>query len=308
MSNATTTYAPSPAEFAAIQKQEREQIARQKAAGPNVVINGGGGGSISYHDGETQVRSWSGAPQTASARDPLKPGMVRVKGTSSVTTRAAAIAAGLEIVEEGEDPSPRAGRPRPDQTATGQTEGQPDSRDRDSETDQPGLDLDETQSAAVGEAHKALSKAIEAHGSKLVESLQQDVAVSGEVPEVLPEGVTAAHVQAVVDGYTAQANSILRETGASVETLQGMLSDQELGAARVATFRGDDAQLQELGREATARLARLPSRDPALFAELTAELPEGVSVSQDGHVWWLNLPDDRRMPWSEAVKAGVVKF
>jgi hypothetical protein len=139
--------------------------------------------------------------------------------------------------------------------------------------------------------------------------MQQDAVVSGRLPasDELPAGVTDERVSAVAAGYEAQANSLLQETGASVDTLRAMLNESELREARLAVFQGDDAKLKRLGAEATLRLARLPD-DPDMLKAIKETWPADHKVvhRKDGTVW-LETPH-YKMPWSEAVHQGIIRY
>jgi hypothetical protein len=125
--------------------------------------------------------------------------------------------------------------------------------------------------------------------------------------EELPAGVTDEMVSAVAAGYESQANSLLQETGASADTLRAMLNESELWEARLAVFQRDDAKLKRLGAEANLRLARLPD-DPATMKAIKETWPADHKVvhRKDGTAW-LETPH-HKMPWSEAVHRGIIRY
>jgi hypothetical protein len=139
--------------------------------------------------------------------------------------------------------------------------------------------------------------------------MQQDAVASGNLPgaDELPEGVTTDMVDAVVEGYEAQANVVLGDTGASVNALRAMLNENELREARRATFQGDDATLKRLGREAMRRLERLPN-DPAMMQAIEETWPaDHKVVHRDDGTAWLETPH-YKMPWAKAVKQGLIRY
>lgn len=225
----------------------------------------------------------------------------RVTVNGMVTTRAAAEAAGL--VPDGEDEEPR--QPRSAQQASVKAAGSgPEELAKDA-----GRDDDAATPAEIKAADEVLGRAAEAHGVDAVHAHVWNAAEAGEVPTVLPDGVSAADAQAVWDGYHATAEKALGEVGSSVAVLSEMLSEQDLKEARIATFTNDRGWLQDLGRKALSKLEVLPSRHPERFQELVAEMPleQRNMIRERNGQWVLALPSGE-MSWGHAVRRGIIKF
>lgn len=160
--------------------------------------------------------------------------------------------------------------------------------------------------AQIQKADSSLNEATAAIGANAVQSMQTDVVNSGVLPTELPQGVTPEMVAAIADGYVAQANTILRDTGTNVDALMMMLNGSELKDARLAVYRGDDTTLKTLGGRALGRLRSLPD-DPVLFKELTAGWSKEVQITRRGDVTWVETPHFK-LPWGEAVTRGHIRF
>lgn len=242
---------------------------------------------------------------SANLASPLRPGHVIIKGANGgiEMTLEAAKAAGLtEMIVAGADDvaqSFKAGSPRAQASAPADSKG---------ESNEAGTltGASESEAVEIGKAADALSQAGKAIGEIAVTSIQEDVAISGELPAMLPEGLTQEMVDTVSKGYIAQANTVLRDTGATVDTMMVLLNDNELKDARLATFRGDDAKLKELGGLAVSRLHSIPD-DPALLKELTANWPADIQVVKRENIWWVESPTRGRIRWSEAVDSGKLR-
>jgi hypothetical protein len=113
-------------------------------------------------------------------------------------------------------------------------------------------------------------------------------------------------VSAVVAGFEAQADAVLSETGASVSLLNSMLTDSELRAARLATYRGNDRELRDIGNKAMDRLTRLPN-DPATFKAITADWHDiQITRGKDGDTY-VKAPEwPKAVSWSTAVKQRLI--
>jgi hypothetical protein len=285
----------------AVQEAERAERAAYRAPSP----------AHSYSTSKAVFRdgSWSFQENhsgSASAyRDGPAKGQVRLSN-GMVTSIAAAEAAGLldTVVE-----SNHADR---EQFAAkgGQAAAAPDIRpDTRPDVQQevvalPGATAEDK--AEIDLAANVLSQASDAIGAFAVEAMQQAVVADGVLPTELPQGITPDMVNAAFAGYTRQANVVLRDTGANVETLNVMLNESELRDARVAVFKGNDAKLKDLGGRATRRLHALPD-DPVLFKELTAGWPEEVKIVRQGRETFVHTPN-WRMSWVEAVRSGRIRF
>ena len=130
---------------------------------------------------------------------------------------------------------------------------------------------------------------------------------SGELPAELPTGVTQEMVQAVADGYVAQANTVLQETGVTVDALTSFLNENELRDARQAVFTSNDDRLKELAGRAKARLVTLPN-DPALFQEWTSGADwDGVKITNENGKTFVQTTK-WKMEWAQAVNTGKIYF
>jgi hypothetical protein len=270
--------------------------------------------SISILDGQTVMRS-NGAVSAKTER-PLAHGFCRLSN-GMVEPISSVKAAGLEdmIVEVAGDDArpfeptrlvPLKGDEVRNLADMEKQSGKPESKD----DDRPKLEgATSEEQQQIAKAHDALNQAKEAIGAYAVDSLQENVVASGELPSVdnLPNGITPEMVQSVADAYTAQANTVLRSVpGASVTALQEMLTDNELKEARLAAFTGNDQKLKDLGSKAVSRLQKLPD-DPVTLKELTAHWPDTHKVVRRGSEWWVTTPTAAK-PWSDLVASGDIRF
>jgi hypothetical protein len=273
---------------------EREAGSPQKLSGP---INNATSASIGYNGSKTTFRS--GGPSYGSASSNTLPeGHVRLNN-GMVTTREAAKAAGMlgEVKEDADNGNV----PFDPKASPSRNEASEDNSSRAT------LETSSAESkASIEGASKALSAAQESIGSVAVDALQQQAAISGELPTHLPEGISQAQVSAVVAGYTAQANEVLKGTGANVDAVTAMLNPSELKEARIAAYTGDDARLRDLGAKAMSRLYTVPN-DPALLSQLTKGWPEEVKVVRVNNIPTVKTPG-WTLTWEEAVKQGRIGF
>lgn len=289
--------------------QERERAVQRPAS---TSINMSGHGSLAISDGETSVQT--GRAIKASVQGPSVPeGHVRLKNNMVARYEAVKLAGMTSmIVEWGEGleqssspsnsfPSKKSGN----ETPTATQDAAPDTEDGSNKLS----GVTEEQKTQITKAAEALDAGRQAIGSYAVDSIQQDVVASGVVPgaDELPNGVTSDMVGAVVAGYEAQANAVLGETGATVDALRAMLNENELREARLAAFRGDDVKLKGLGREAMARLEKLPD-DPAMMQAIKDAWPSDHKVvrRKDGNAW-LETPH-HKLPWAQAVRQGLIRY
>lgn len=258
-----------------------------------------GSASVTIKNGSMSTAS-GGQSTKAQLQAPLPDGMVRLSN-SMVTTVEAAQAAGFNVATQSNAASTfNNGLPDAHQAVPENTSGQNVDASLEEATPE--------EISKIKIAHAVLDQGNKTVGAIAVQSLQENTVVSGELPRHLPEGVTTEQVNSLVDGYTAQANAALRPTGASVHGLIALLTENELREARLATYRGDDGKLRELGGKAQDRLARLPN-DPVHFTELTADLPKDVQLSRRGETVWVKAPEwPREMQWGAAVRAGKIRL
>ncbi len=215
----------------------------------------------------------SGATSHGSAVSSPRPGMVTVGGMT--TTIEAAKAAGL--IPQDYQPGFSAGV-----AAAPQANQQPQVQQQQADDGNTLAVSSAEQASAINAATEALNAANGTAGQIVVNAMTEDAIVSGELPTNLPAGLSSEQVSAVVAGYTAQANAVLHDTGATVDLLTDMLTESELRTARLAVYRGNDAELKELGGRAMARLAKLPN-DPAMFKAMTADWTDvQITRSKDG--------------------------
>jgi hypothetical protein len=280
-------------------KAEREAAASKPATSATNIASGA---SITYRDGAVSERNEKVSRASVPVGQ-LPEGMCRF-ADGTVTSIEAARAGrildqAIEVNERFDKGTPH--RTAPQASPQSKAEGAGNQNDKQSARGAPG------EGDAVAKAVATLNQATEVLGADTVQALQHDVISSGELPAELPQGVSREGLDVVVAGYTAEANATLSGTGASVETLTGMLTEHELADARMSVFQGNDARLQELGREANKRLQLLPERDPASMKELTAGWPHEVKIVVRGDETWVETPG-WKMPWAAAVRAGKVKF
>jgi hypothetical protein len=228
----------------------------------------------------------------------LSKGLVEINGM--VTTREAAIAAGILSAEE----------PAPMHHQGALTATKAGSNLAIGEAQTQGANVGAAP-AEVSRAGAILSQVAETHGPDQVNAALDAAARTGEVPARLPEGVTSDQVSAVVAGYTASAREALAPTGASISTLEEMLTQAELRDVRYAAIHGDQGWIEHLGREAMSRLETLPSRNEGRFKELlnTMSPSDRKAIEQRNSQWIVKLPPPLgEMPWGVAVRQGYLKF
>lgn len=232
----------------------------------------------------------------------IRPGRVTIGGVE--TSIEAAIAGGFMTREQASSGFKQPVQPTV-QAGTGTEQANKEAPK--ATTEQP-----TTEAAQVAvEAGKVLDSLDQAIGSHAVDMALDGAVESGDLPEDgLPEGVTNEHVEAVVAGYTAQANNTLAHVGASVTMLEETLTDDELRDARRATVQNNADLMHDLGRQAVERLARMPESDPSAFAEMM----EGMTPAErralrqtDRGEWTVSVPGYPEMSFAAAVRTGIVR-
>ncbi len=284
--------APTPDELASMQrKAEAPSIAQEARHG------GGGKSRITYQGGfgGTPTVQNLAAQQVQLARV-VPSDRIVINGTE--TTRAAAIAAGILGGEPGSE------EPRP--------AGQPDANKTGNAAD---ADDDEREAApdavaAVAAAGATMNDIIASVGPTAANAYLMAGAGEGTIPENLPEGVSQAQAETVIDGYIASANHTLAGAGASVPMLNELLTDNELAVARRATVSGDKGLLRNLGQQARSRLELMPTQAPERMAELLQTMtPEDRKmITERNGSWVLTMPDGQSTSWGNAVRSGIIKF
>lgn len=273
----------------AVAKRASEEAARDSSSSL-MRTNTASNASITMSQGKASIVS--GSPHRATATSSPRPGMVTVNGMT--TTIEAAKAAGL--ISQDYQPGFNAGVAAAPQS----NQQQPQSSDDNT------IKATAEQAKAINASTAAIDQANEAIGNFAVSSLLEDAVVSGDIPTTPPWGVSAEQVSAVVAGFEAQANAVLSETGASVSLLNDMLNESELRAARLATYRGNDRELRDLGNKAMDRLTKLPN-DPALFKAMTADWHDiQITRGKDGDTLVRAPGWPKAMSWSAAVKQRLI--
>ncbi|MEZ0058942.1 hypothetical protein ABIF26_004450 [Bradyrhizobium elkanii] len=280
----------------AVAKRASEEAARDSSSSL-MRTNTASNASITMSQGKASIVSCS--PHRATATSSPRPGMVTVNGMT--TTIEAAKAAGL--ISQDYQPGFNAGVAAAPQSNQQQPQVQPQ---QPKSSDDNTIKATVEQAKAINASTAAIDQANEAIGNFAVSSLLEDAVVSGDIPTTPPRGVSAEQVSAVVAGFEAQANAVLSETGASVSLLNDMLNKSELRAARLATYRGNDRELRDLGNKAMDRLTKLPN-DPALFKAMTADWHDiQITRGKDGDTLVRAPGWPKAMSWSAAVKQRLI--
>jgi hypothetical protein len=162
------------------------------------------------------------------------------------------------------------------------------------------------EAAVIEEGILTLRTAEKVLGKGKVDEMTSAAVMRGELPKDVPAAMQG-EVQSVIAGYVAEANAVLRKTGANVALLDEMLDDNELRLARQATFTGDDKALREIGAQAIRKLQHLPYDDPKAFKEYAATLPAGVKIIDRNGRPYVVTPN-WQMPWAQAVAEGRIGF
>lgn len=253
--------------------------------------------SVSF-DGKGNQVTQNLAPQSVSVQQ-VRPGHVIIPGLGETTVEAAR-AAGL--LPEG---FKQAGVPSGASATAQQTQQQQQNNNTSAKGDDQIV-----MPEVVKVADNALANIGEIIGRDAVNDALWLAAETGEAPTELPSNIPTEVVDHIVTGAVAQADAVLKTTGANVALLDEMLTPAEARQARTATITRGDQALQKLGREALSRLEVMPSRSPAEFAEWISTLPtdERKALSQDQNgSWSITVPGRPTMSWGAAVRAGIVR-
>jgi hypothetical protein len=275
-----------------------EQASRP-SSGSLMRTNAATNASIVMQGGRATITA--GATSHASAVSSPRPGMVTVGG---ITTSIEAAKAG-GVIPQDYQPGFKAGvAAAPQSNQQPQVQQQPQ---QPQSNDENTIKATAEQAKSINASTAAIEQANEAIGNFAVSSLLEDAVVSGDIPATPPKGISAEQVSAVIVGFEAQANAVLSETGASVSLLNDMLNESELRAARLATYRGNDRELRDLGNKAMDRLAKLPN-DPATFKALTADWGNDVQITRgkDGDTLVKAPGWPKALAWSVAVKQRLI--
>ena len=140
-------------------------------------------------------------------------------------------------------------------------------------------------------------------------------AETGDIEACTPKGVSEADVATMVEGFTMQANAVLKSmpTGAaSVDMLMETLTEAELRGARKATITHDKDKLAHFGKLALDRMETLPYRNADAFEALIADMPvderKALTYNDDRGQWMVSVPGRPPMSFGSAVRAGIVRI
>ena len=288
------TSAPTPDELASMQRQaEAPRIAQEPRN------TGGGKSRITYQGGAQTVQDLS--VRQVQMQRVVPADRIVIGGIE--TSRAAAVAAGMIADDSAAGGKADSEEPRP--------AGQPDAPKTGNAADIEDGEREAAPEAvaAVQAAGAAMNDIIATVGPTAANAYLQAGASEGAIPENLPEGVTQAQAEAVIDGYIASAGHTLAGAGSSVPMVQEMLTENELAIARRATVSGDKGLLRNLGQQARSRLEMLPTEAPERMAELLETMSESdrKMLSQRDGKWVLTTPSGQ-MSWGTAVRQGLIKF
>jgi hypothetical protein len=189
-------------------------------------------------------------------------------------------------------------------------QGQQQQQEQKQDQQQQQKDDTAEYSTAQKEAQTVLDTARQSIGEDAVSAALQTVARSGDVEASLPEGVTPAQAQSVVQAYTELADALLAPTNTTVNMLTATLSPSELQSCRKATISKDQAVLKAHAKLARERLAAMPERDPEGFRRMLDTYYPELDVRKDGNGRTIVLLDgeDNYTSWGAAVLMNEVKF
>ncbi|MBZ9851229.1 hypothetical protein LB565_24890 [Mesorhizobium sp. CA14] len=254
-----------------------------------------------YGDGRQVAKDLSA--RTVAADRQVRPGNVIIPGVGE-TTIAAAKAAGLL--------PPGFNEPVGGQSAAAPA-GNQQGAEQQSKGDQ-GAAAEGTTGDATDLAADVMQTLAGALGAEAVETGIWQAAETGDVESSIPQGVTKDAVNAIVEGFMAQANSVLNALPAgvaSVDMLLETLSPAELREARMATIHNDREKLAHFGTTALGRMETLPYQDPGAFEALIADMPakerKALSFNENSGEWVVKVPGRQAMSFGAALRAGTVR-
>lgn len=312
MSTQHATFNPETDNLEALQEQLHKATAKARSgqlpAAPQHIV----AKTITvdtFGNGETRITSYAKDGSATAYATPARQGMIHVPGMGE-TSIAAAKAGGLipHTWNEG-DPLPFELAP----TAGGSNKAagdKPSATGSDASAAGDGPSVMEHRAKV---ASSILSGVDQFHGSHVTDKFLNDAVNSDELPDpdTLPAGVTGEMAKQVYAGFMAQAENTLSGVGANVALLSEFCTDDELRQARQATVFGASDRLQEIGKAAIERLARMPEQDPEGFREMvegmTAEERKMLHKRGDGG-WTLRTPGHPEMSFGAAVLAGLVRI
>ncbi|RWD31824.1 MAG: hypothetical protein E5W94_02315 [Mesorhizobium sp.] len=252
----------------------------------------------SFGDGRQVAKDLSA--RTVTTERQVRPGNVIIPGVGETTIEAARLAGLLPPGFDG-PVGGKSAAPAGNQQGAQQQQGQ--------SAPEGSTDGDATDLAAV--VMETLAGAL---GADAVESGIWQAAETGDIEGSIPAGVTEDAVAAIVEGFTAQADAVLKALPAgvaSVDMLMETLNDWELREARMATINNDREKLAHLGRTALDRMETLPYQDPAVFDTLIADMPanerKALTFNEERGEWVVKVPGRQAMSFGAAVRAGIVR-
>ncbi|RVD15564.1 MAG: hypothetical protein EOS73_03755 [Mesorhizobium sp.] len=250
-----------------------------------------------HGDGRTVTKDLS--PRSVDTQRQLRPGNVLIGGVE--TSIEAARAAGLLP-------------PGFDGPAGNNTNANPAGNHQGDEQQSKGETLEATGGDATDLAAMVMDTLADALGNDAVETGIWQAAETGDYEGSTPQGVTEDARAAIIEGFTAQANAVLRSLPAgvaSVDMLTETLNDAELREARMATIHNDREKLAHLGRTALGRMETMPYQNPQGFEALIADMPaaerKALSFNEERREWMVKLPGKQAMSFGSAVRAGIVR-
>lgn len=251
-----------------------------------------------FGDGRQVMKDLS--DRTVTTERQVRPGNIIIPGVGETSIEAARLAGllppGFKEPVGGQSAAAPAGNPQ-------LGEQQPKS-DQGAETSGDATDL-------AADIMNTLAGAL---GADAVEAGIWQVAETGDVESSVQQGVTEDAVNAIVEGFMAQANSVLNTLPAgvaSVDMLLETLSPAELREARMATIHNDREKLAHLGNTALGRMETLPYQDAVAFKALVSDMPakerKALTFNENSGEWFVKVPGRQAMSFGSAVRAGIVR-
>lgn len=232
-------------------------------------------------------------------------GMEMLRSTYIDMLARGAIPAGSKV----DDPTAR--RLEAEARADGSFEADvPGNAEGDVEKDGKTEDANPADAEVFKSGQSALDAARAELGADAVQSLVGEAVASGDLEAVnkaLEGGtVTPAQVGKVYAAYVASAQSIISDTGMSVETMSEVLGEDDLRAAREAVVKGDVSRVQDMASKAVDTLASLPETNPKAFQEyvdrrfpdLAHKVVNGKTMVATNQGW---------MPFDSLVRSGLLR-
>ena len=296
----STYHVASEAEALAAAEHARRTNGSAPPSSP-AQTHGHGKAQVDMH-GDGRVVTKNIGNRAVSVDQPLRPGHVIIPGLGETTIEAARIAGLLP--------------PGFEQPVGGQSAAAPAGIEAkgDDTNDAEAIPMDADAEAATTAANSAMDALATTLGGEAVADGIWLAAETGDYVGTTPDGVSGEHVEALVTGFTAQANAVLGAMplgAASVDMLTETLTNEELREARQATIMNDREKLSHFGKLALNRMESLPYANEAAFSDLIAGMPaaERKALTRDEVTgqWTVTVPGRERMSFAQAVRAGIVR-